>query len=221
MRNLTAELQQCNGYQSTCLRTCFGQWGQSRCIPSFDFQSTGEAYWIHPVCLVCPWLRACAQLSTPEPWCVVFVQVSVCVYVSTLNPCTYTVRARVHASSPVPGAVPQQTEHWSSIPRIEVQYSRIQDSRFKVPAQSFPRILNLESWIRGSIELQSRGLNFNTPGSKIQDSRFQHKVSPGSWILNLGSGGVLNFNPEDWTSILACSVCLNLESWIRQPYWIQ
>ena len=30
------------------------------------------------------------------------------------------------------------------------------------------------------IELQSRGLNFNTPGSKIQDSRFQHKVSPGS-----------------------------------------
>ena len=32
-------------------------------------------------------------------------------YVSTLNPCTYTVRARVHASSPVPGAVPQQTEH--------------------------------------------------------------------------------------------------------------
>ena len=143
--------------------------------------------------LVCPWPPACVYLSTPEPWCVVFVQMSVCVYVATLNPCTYTVRARVHASSPVPGAVPQQTEHWSSIPRIEVQYSRIQDSRFKVPAQSFPRILNLESWIRGSIELQSRGLNFNTPGSKIQDSRFQHKVSPGSWILHPG---------EYWTSIL-------------------
>ena len=186
MRNLTAELQQCNGYQSTCLRTCFGQWGQSRCIPSFDFQSTGEAYWIHPVCLVCPWPRACVYLSTPEPWCVVFVQVSVCVYVSTLNPCTYTVRARVHASSPVPGAVPQQTEHWSSIPRIEVQYSRIQDSRFKVPAQSFPRILNLESWIRGSIELQSSGLNFNTRVLGLLES----------WILDpsalLNAIGLLN-----------------------------
>ena len=49
-----------------------------------------------------------------------------------------------------------------TVPRIELQYSRIQDSRFKVPAQSFPRILNLESWIRGSIEVQSSGLNFNT-----------------------------------------------------------
>ena len=46
LRNLTAELQQCNGYQSTCLRTCFGQWGQYRCIPNFEVQSTGGAYWI-------------------------------------------------------------------------------------------------------------------------------------------------------------------------------
>ena len=31
---------------------------------------------------------------------------------------------------------------------IELQYSRIQDSRFKIPGQLCPGILNLGSWIR-------------------------------------------------------------------------
>ena len=121
--------------------------------------------------LVCPWPPACVYLSTPEPWCVVFVQMSVCVYVATLNPCTYTVRARVHASSPVPGAVPQQTGHWSSIPRIEVQYSRIQDPRFKIRGQLCPGILNLESWIR---EYWSSIPRIEFQYSRIQDPRFTH-----------------------------------------------
>ena len=55
-------------------------------------------------------------------------------------------------------------EYSSSIPRIELQYSRIQDPRFKIPGQSWPGILNLGS---GSIEVQSSGLNFNTRESSI------------------------------------------------------
>ena len=63
--------------------------------------------------------------------------------------------------------------------RIELQYSGIQDSRFKVPGKSFPGILNPGS---RSIEVQSGVLNFNTrdPGFKIPG-----KLFPGT--LNLES----------------------------------
>ena len=47
------------------------------------------------------------------------------------------------------------------IPYRVLNFNTGRDPRFKAPQKSFPEILNLESWIRSSIEVQHSVLNFN------------------------------------------------------------
>ena len=66
-------------------------------------------------------------------------------------------------------------EVFKCIPGFELQNSGIQASRFKIPGESFHGILNPGS---RSFEIQNPGLNFKTPGSRIQDP-----VETFSWDL--------------------------------------
>ena len=116
---------------------------------------------------------------------------------------------------------------------MPLQVGWIQDSRFKIPTDSFQQILNpnLESnpWIQDS-RFKIPGDSFQqilNPGFKIQDSQgtplqenleiqasrwiqdFAPKSSWESWILNLESWG--------WIQDLLQRVPRNLESWILNP----
>ena len=112
---------------------------------------------------------------------------------------------------------------------MPLQVGWIQDSRFKIPTDSFQQILNpnLESnpWIQdsrflGTLSSKSwiQDSRFKIPRDPLQeilnpgfkmDSRFAPKSSWESWILNLESWG--------WIQDLLQRVPRNLESWILNP----